>query len=258
MESVQSQSATFYHETSAHQSCLKEVGLNLVAQSNIVAGTNILDLGCGTGYLATVLSESVGPEGKVVAVDPDVERIELAKEKNARSNIEYLVANDQSFPGYDYQLIISNHVIHWIKNKEAAFKRIYERLSLGGKFLFVSYNGTPEMPPVVGRAFSDLIAPDFKDYLLRQKMTFLNSNEYHAIAQSVGLTITNVQVQESYIQWKSVDDFLHFWAWICHGEIDLESIDPMVLQDFKKENEEKLVLHCIPHQVLYMECTKTG
>ena len=63
----------------------------------------------------------VGQEGEIVAIDPDAQRIELAKEKNARLNIEYLVANDQSFPGYDYQLIISNHVIRWIKNKQCMY-----------------------------------------------------------------------------------------------------------------------------------------
>ena len=39
------------------------------------AGDTILDLGCGTGELSAYLAELVGPEGKVVAVDPDKERI---------------------------------------------------------------------------------------------------------------------------------------------------------------------------------------
>ena len=43
-------------------------------------GDVILDLGCGTGELSTYLAELVGPEGKVIFVDPDKERIQLAKE----------------------------------------------------------------------------------------------------------------------------------------------------------------------------------
>ena len=35
------------------------------------AGDIILDLGCGTGDLSAYLAELVGPNGKVVAVDPD-------------------------------------------------------------------------------------------------------------------------------------------------------------------------------------------
>lgn len=51
-----------------------------------------------------VLSEMVGPEGEVVAVDPGAERIKIAVEMNARPNIEYmyLVGNDQAFPGVGY------------------------------------------------------------------------------------------------------------------------------------------------------------
>ena len=43
-------------------------------------GDVILDLGCGTGELSAYLAELVGPEGKVVGIDPDKERIQLAKE----------------------------------------------------------------------------------------------------------------------------------------------------------------------------------
>ena len=43
-------------------------------------GDVILDLGCGTGELSAYLAELVGPEGKVIGVDPDKERIQLAKE----------------------------------------------------------------------------------------------------------------------------------------------------------------------------------
>ena len=39
------------------------------------AGDVILDLGCGTGELSACLAELVGPEGKIIGVDPDKERI---------------------------------------------------------------------------------------------------------------------------------------------------------------------------------------
>ena len=43
-------------------------------------GNDILDLGCGTGELSAYLAELVGPKGRVLAVDPDKERIRVAQE----------------------------------------------------------------------------------------------------------------------------------------------------------------------------------
>ena len=61
------------------------------------SGSSVLDLGCGTGYLTKVLSERIGPEGKVVAVDPDGERLKIARENYSSSNIEYIQADDKTF-----------------------------------------------------------------------------------------------------------------------------------------------------------------
>ena len=45
-------------------------------------GNVILDLGCGTGELSVYLAERVGPEGRVIGVDPDKERIQLARQSH--------------------------------------------------------------------------------------------------------------------------------------------------------------------------------
>ena len=39
-----------------------------------------MDLGCGTGELSAYLADLVGPDGNVVAADPDKERILLSQE----------------------------------------------------------------------------------------------------------------------------------------------------------------------------------
>ncbi len=50
----------------------------------------ILDLGCGTGYFSKFLADLVGPGGQVVGVDPDRERIKVAKRKYTASNLKYI------------------------------------------------------------------------------------------------------------------------------------------------------------------------
>ena len=74
MEKSQAQE---YTEKSSMQ---EEDSLRLIRQLCPQEGMKVLDLGCGTGYLSKVLAERVGLRGKVVAVDPDKERLRIAKE----------------------------------------------------------------------------------------------------------------------------------------------------------------------------------
>ena len=53
------------------------------------AGDVILDAGCGIGELSAFLAELIGPEGKLIGVYPDKERIQLAEE--TQSNRESLI-----------------------------------------------------------------------------------------------------------------------------------------------------------------------
>ena len=60
----------------------------------------ILDLGCGTGELSAKLAELVGPEGMVIGVDPDKERIQLAKESYSQiENLSFVEGSAVNFPG---------------------------------------------------------------------------------------------------------------------------------------------------------------
>jgi ubiquinone/menaquinone biosynthesis C-methylase UbiE len=60
---------------------------------NIQPGQTILDAGCGNGYMAKIFSEKVTPAGKVYALDPDADRIEVLKKETQGSNIEALVGD---------------------------------------------------------------------------------------------------------------------------------------------------------------------
>ena len=57
-----------------------EGGMKLMDLLSITEKSKVLDLGCGTGLLTKALGERVGPGGKVVGVDPDKARIQLARE----------------------------------------------------------------------------------------------------------------------------------------------------------------------------------
>ena len=98
-------------------------------------GDVILDLGCGAGELSAYLAELVGPEVKVIGVDPDKERIQLAKEThNQIENLSFVERSAINFPGIGanvYNIVFSNYVLHWMGNKQQVFNNMCESLKSG-------------------------------------------------------------------------------------------------------------------------------
>ena len=88
-------------------------------------GDIILDLGCGTGELSSYLAELVGPGGKVISVDPDKERIQLAKETHKQvKNLSFLEGGSLTFPRIGLEpcdIIFSNYMpfILWKRSSKS-------------------------------------------------------------------------------------------------------------------------------------------
>ena len=135
LEQLPADEMSEFSEAAAYESKSSEqirLGLNLIRRINPKKGGKVLDLGCGTGRLTQVFADYVGQEGQVVGIDPDTERLKIAREKHSAPNIVYLEADAEHLPGEDYDLIFSNFVLHWVKNKEAVFQQAQNILKHGG------------------------------------------------------------------------------------------------------------------------------
>ena len=92
----------------------REDGLKLTKLLAPEKGDKVLYLGCGTGYLSKVLADLVGPEGQVIAIDPDTERLKVTKDKHTASNLQYLEGSSDNIPGregeYDCLLKLCSEV----------------------------------------------------------------------------------------------------------------------------------------------------
>ena len=129
-------------------------------------------MGYGTGNVTKILSERVGPEGRIIAVDPDKERLQIARKNYSASNIEYIKADDKTFPEGQYDLIFANAVIHWIQDKRALFEKVYKNLKVGGRFAFVTPDGVPNVNHgIVKRLFGELVSPDFFSRTIQHQMS---------------------------------------------------------------------------------------
>ena len=83
--------ATHHHRGKSSESLLDKD--TILKELNILAGQTILDTGCGNGHMAKEFARLLNGTGRVYALDPDKEAIEILKKEAKVTNIEPLVAD---------------------------------------------------------------------------------------------------------------------------------------------------------------------
>lgn len=88
----------------------------LLDLARIGTGETILDVGCGTGTLATMAKRRAGPEGSVYGVDASPEMIARAwvKARRGGSGAQFFPATAQAlpFPGAMFDVVFSTIMLH--------------------------------------------------------------------------------------------------------------------------------------------------
>ncbi len=229
--------AASYAKRSGLQQC---IGTKLMQMVKIEKGATVLDLGCGTGYLTKVLSERVGPEGKVVAIDPDRERLKLARENHSSHNIEYIQADDQSFPPGQYDLVFANQVIHWIPDQKAVLKRVYANLKPDGHFIFsTDVEKSDEEHGEVYQLMDKLLGSGVFYKILSSAMKYLSVDEYNILISECGYSKTETETETRETVWETLDDVIDTAKGWLQGAVDFANIDEDVIRRIREECEQK-------------------
>ena len=188
---------------------------------NPQAGDTILDLGCGTGDLSAYLADLVGPEGKVVAVDPDKERILLAQQSFSEvKNLSFVEGSASNFPGIgseSYDIIFSNHVIHWISNKQEVFNTMFASLRSGGK---MAAQYTDNLHPFVLSAYKEL-NPENEERLISDMFQLEQRGRIEQYCSSAGFHIfKSYEIRSAQHVFESIESLLDWLSVSTHGVFD--------------------------------------
>ncbi len=115
-----------------------------------LGGCTVLDLGCGTGRDAYILSKLVGEKGRVIGVDMTDEQLDVAKrhQVSMADKFGYPTSNIEFKKGYIEELdtlgiaddsidvVVSNCVVNLSFDKPKLMKEIFRVLKPGGELYF--------------------------------------------------------------------------------------------------------------------------
>ena len=124
----------------------------------LLEGCQVLDLGCGTGRDAYLLSQLVGEQGQVVGVDMTREQLAIAQahadhhaELFGYANVSFLEGTIEQLqdlpldPG-QFDVIVSNCVLNLATDKGAVLRGVKRLLKPGGEFYFADVYADRRLP----------------------------------------------------------------------------------------------------------------
>ena len=127
-----------------------------------------VDLGAGTGYFIGYLSEAVGPEGRVLALDTERSmvdamhaRIEQEGLRNVRPGV--VNADDPALTPRSVDRVLVVNTWHHISNRVDYAEKLLTALRPGGLLLIVDFTmESPEGPPTQMRLTYDTVVAELE------------------------------------------------------------------------------------------------
>lgn len=170
----------------------------LIAQLNPQPGDTIIDVGCGTGTLVSLLQQKA-PTARIIGVDPDESILALAKQKVA-GHVEWHIGLGNALPVLLGENIASNVcsslVLHQcpLAMKKEILQAMYAVLKPGGKLVIADFGQQRTL--LMRAAFRIVQLADGKQDtqpnadgiipVLMQETGFIEVREVHVVATIAG------------------------------------------------------------------------
>jgi SAM-dependent methyltransferase len=118
----------------------------------------VLDVGCGVGEVARIVSDIVGETGQVVGIDVDPGALDYARRRLGRGNIEFKHSKlDDYAAEHLFDAVVGRVILMHVKDPVAALKRAAAQVRSGGVVCFIE--------PWLGTAMSHPRVESFQKFM---------------------------------------------------------------------------------------------
>jgi SAM-dependent methyltransferase len=112
---------------------INAVRARTIAALQLEEGEVVLDAGCGTGWCFGALADAVGPNGKLIAFDPSLEMLAVARTRSSRAPVTLIAATAEQvrLPAPPDALLFS--YTHDLLRSRAALENLFAQSKRGAR-----------------------------------------------------------------------------------------------------------------------------
>lgn len=144
--------------------CFNQTTKEFLLSVGLKQAKSVLDIGCGSGVMTCWMAEHIGNNGKIVAIENDINQLNAAKrnaETRSINNIDFKLCSAYEVETLhtQFDFIYCRFVLHHLHEPEKVIAKIFQSLVLNG--VSASEEG------IVNYAFSCPFSPAWGDETLR-------------------------------------------------------------------------------------------
>lgn len=211
---------------------------DLIGLVDLIDARSVLDVGTGTGLVASAAQESLGTRGFVVGLDRSLAMLRFARQNGVRRLVAAKVPGIP-LPANSFDIVAAGFVISHFKNHREALLDLVRVLRPGGRLGASAWQVSDDE---FTRAWKD-VAKAFVDFdrvtgaaqdAIPWEEWFCNPDHLRAAFEDAGLHQVNVE-QRSYRYSMSIDDFLLIQENRATGRLMHEMVGFEVWQSFRQQ-----------------------
>lgn len=215
-------------------------GVTLLDLGKPKPGDTALDIGCGTGSVTWELARRVLPSGKVVAIDPDADRLAFARASMPAAiagNVTLIEASSEHLPDVEdtsIDLAFSNYALHWVPDKDQAMSEIRRSLRPGGRIVIEAV-GTiatllTELCAIAGEPGQRLLA----------RLHFLDLEGWRALFERTGFMVDHIGWPELSYDFVDLETLVSWWEGTTHGDVLQRNMADTKMADLRSRYPDRV------------------
>lgn len=190
------------------------IARDLVALAALRPGERVLDVMCGTGIVARLAAEQVGPTGEVAGLDLNAGMLAVARANTpAGVDIAWHEADATSMPIPDgsFDVVLSQMGLQFVPDKVAALREMRRVLDAGGRLLLNVPGPTPALFEIMAEALGRHMGPEAAGFV-QQVFSLHDTDEIQGLLEDAGFTDVQVTAETKSLHLPASEDFL--WQYV--------------------------------------------